>query len=147
RGLRIMLDLGLNHTSYQHPWFQSACADPRSRFRDWYVWSEEEPADSSEGMVFPGVQEATWTYSDRAGAWYHHRFYDFQPDLNISNPDVRNELSKIVSFWERLGVSGFRIDAAPFAIERTEPGANQPDRDYAFLTELRERTSWRRGDA
>jgi maltose alpha-D-glucosyltransferase/alpha-amylase len=144
RGLRIMLDLVLNHTSDKHPWFRSACADPRSRFRDWYVWSEEEPADRSEGMVFPGVQEATWTYSDQAGAWYHHRFYDFQPDLNISNPDVRNELSKIVSFWERLGVGGFRVDAAPFVIEQTGTG---DERDFGFFTELRERTSWRRGDA
>jgi maltose alpha-D-glucosyltransferase/alpha-amylase len=147
RGLRIMLDLVLNHTSNEHPWFRSACADPRSPFRDWYVWSEQEPADRSEGMVFPGVQEATWTYSDQAGAWYHHRFYDFQPDLNIANPVVRDELSKIVSFWERLGVSGFRIDAAPFVIERVEPGGDPHNWDFAFLTELRERTSWRRGDA
>jgi maltose alpha-D-glucosyltransferase / alpha-amylase len=147
RGLRIMLDLVLNHTSDEHPWFRSASTDPRSRYRDWYVWSEDEPADRSEGMVFPGVQEATWTYSDQAGAWYHHRFYDFQPDLNTSNPDVRDELSKIVSFWERLGVSGFRIDAAPFLIERTQPGGDPHNWDFGFLTELRERTSWRRGDA
>jgi maltose alpha-D-glucosyltransferase/alpha-amylase len=147
RGLRIMLDLVLNHTSDEHPWFTSACSDPRSEYRDWYVWSEQEPPDRSEGMVFPGVQQTTWTYSDRAGAWYHHRFYDFQPDLNIANPDVREELAKIVSFWERLGVSGFRIDAAPFVIERTEPGGDPENRDYSVLTELRERMSWRRGDA
>jgi glycosidase len=73
--------------------------------------------------------------------------YDFQPDLNIANPDVREELAKIVSFWDRLGVSGFRIDAAPFVIERTEPGGGPDKRDYSVLTELRERTSWRRGDA
>jgi maltose alpha-D-glucosyltransferase / alpha-amylase len=147
RGLRIMLDLVVNHTSNEHPWFVSACADPRSPYRDWYVWSETEPPDRSEGMVFPGVQAETWTYSDQAGAWYHHRFHDFQPDLNIANPEVRKEIGKIVSFWQRLGVSGFRVDGAPFVIEQTAPGADPRDRDYAFLTELREKTSWRRGDA
>jgi maltose alpha-D-glucosyltransferase/alpha-amylase len=147
RGLRVMLDLVVNHTSDEHPWFRSAVADPRSPYRDWYVWSEQEPTDRSEGMVFPGVQRETWTYSDQAGAWYHHRFHDFQPDLNIANPEVRKEINKIVSFWERLGVSGFRMDAAPFVIERTVPGDGPGDRDYAFLTELREKTSWRRGDA
>jgi maltose alpha-D-glucosyltransferase/alpha-amylase len=147
RGLRVMLDLVLNHTSEEHPWFRSACSDPRSAYRDWYVWSPDEPPDRSEGMVFPGVQQETWTYSDQAGAWYHHRFYDFEPDLNIRHPQVRAELGKVVSFWERLGVSGFRIDAAPFVIEQTEPGGDPEKRDYTFLTELRETTSWRRGDA
>ncbi|MFF5235168.1 alpha-amylase family protein [Dactylosporangium sp. NPDC000521] len=147
RGLRVMLDLVLNHTSDEHPWFTSARSDPRSPYRDWYVWSQEEPPDRTEGMVFPGVQQTTWTYCDQAGAWYHHRFYDFQPDLNICNREVRDELAKIVSFWQRLGVSGFRIDAAPFTIEQTRPGGDPTDRDYAFLTELREKTSWRRGDA
>jgi maltose alpha-D-glucosyltransferase/alpha-amylase len=147
RGLRVMLDLVLNHTSSEHPWFVSACSDPRSPYRDWYVWSDEEPPDRTEGMIFPGVQRETWTYSDLAGAWYHHRFHDFQPDLNILNPQVRAELGKIVSFWQRLGVSGFRIDAAPFVIEQTEAGGDPERRDYSFLTELREMTSWRRGDA
>ncbi|MBL7260274.1 alpha-amylase family protein [Paractinoplanes lichenicola] len=146
RGLRIMLDLVLNHTSDEHPWFTSARTDPRSAHRDWYVWSDQEPPDRDEGMVFPGIQKTTWTYSDQAGAWYHHRFYDFEPDLAIANPDVREELVKIVSFWERLGVSGFRIDAAPFMIECTEPGGDPEHRDFSVLTELRERVSWRRGD-
>ncbi|MEU7872515.1 alpha-amylase family glycosyl hydrolase [Dactylosporangium sp. NPDC049140] len=98
-----------------------------------------------QGMC--AVQRETWTYSDQAGAWYHHRFHDFQPDLNVLNPEVRAELSKVVAFWERLGVSGFRVDAVPFVIERTAPGVDPRDRDYGFLTELREQTSWRRGDA
>ena len=147
RGIRVMLDLVLNHTSDEHPWFQSARADPESPFRDWYVWSEQEPPDRLEGMVFPGVQEATWTYDETAGAWYHHRFYDFQPDLNILNPQVRSEMKKVVTFWQRLGVSGFRLDGAPFLIEETEPGKVDLRRDYGFLVELRERLSWLRGDA
>lgn len=147
RGIRVMLDLVLNHTSDEHPWFQAARSDPRSPYRDWYVWSEEEPPDRAEGMVFPGVQEATWTYDDVAGAWYHHRFYPFQPDLNVLNPHVRSEMKKVVTFWSRLGVSGFRLDGAPFLIEKTAPGGGELPRDYGFLVELRERLSWLRGDA
>jgi maltose alpha-D-glucosyltransferase/alpha-amylase len=147
RGIRVMLDLVLNHTSDEHPWFRAARSDPSSPYRDWYVWSDEEPADRHEGMVFPGVQESTWTFDEVAGAWYHHRFYPFQPDLNVQNPRVRSEMKKVVTFWERLGVSGFRLDGAPFLIERTAPGGGASPRDYGFLTELRERTSWLRGDA
>jgi maltose alpha-D-glucosyltransferase/alpha-amylase len=146
-GVRVMLDLVVNHTSDQHPWFRSACSDPRSPFRDWYVWSETEPPDVEEGMVFPGVQERTWTYDDRVGAWYHHRFYDFQPDLNIRHPQVRDEIRKVMAFWERLGVSGFRIDAAPFVLEQTRAGEPAPRRDYELLVELREQLSWQRGNA
>jgi maltose alpha-D-glucosyltransferase/alpha-amylase len=146
RGLRVILDLVVNHTSFEHPWFQSARSDPRSPYRKWYIWSEGEPPDRAEGMVFPGVQEATWTYDDSAGGWYHHRFYDFEPDLDITNPEVREEIGRIVAFWERLGVSGFRLDAAPFVIEQIGPDIHE-QRRYGFLTELREQLSWQRGDA
>src|SRR3954466_12105159 len=111
RGIRILLDLVVNHTSNEHPWFRSARADRSSPYRDWYVWSDEEPADRRGGMVFPGYQKETWTYDEVAGAWYNLRFYDFQPDLNLANPQVRAELHKIMGFWLRLGVSGFRMDA------------------------------------
>src|SRR4030095_7142812 len=87
-----------------------------------YVWSAAQPPDRRQGMVFPGEQEETWTYDETAGAWYYHRFYKFQPDLNVTNPRVRAEIKKICSFWLQLGVSGFRMDAVPFIIERTEPG-------------------------
>ncbi|MDQ1415657.1 MAG: maltose alpha-D-glucosyltransferase / alpha-amylase [Acidimicrobiaceae bacterium] len=147
RGLRVIIDLVVNHTSDQHPWFQSARSDPASRFRDWYVWSKEEPSDRRQGMVFPGEQDETWTWDEEAGAWYYHRFYNFQPDLNMANPDVRAEVRKIMAFWLQLGVSGFRMDAAPFVIELTR--ANEPDarREYPYLNEFRELLSWRRGDA
>jgi maltose alpha-D-glucosyltransferase / alpha-amylase len=145
RGIRVMLDLVVNHTSDTHPWFQSARSDPKSPFRDWYVWSETEPPDRFEGMVFPGVENETWTYDETAGAWYRHRFYRFEPDLNTDNPAVREEIRKISLFWLRLGVSGFRIDAAPFLIE-PRTGAQQR-RAYAFLGDLREWLSWHRGDA
>jgi maltose alpha-D-glucosyltransferase/alpha-amylase len=145
RGIRVMLDLVVNHTSDAHPWFQAARSDPRSPFRDWYVWSETEPPDRFEGMVFPGVEDEKWTYDEKAGAWYRHRFYRFEPDLNTDNPEVREEIQKIGLFWLTLGVSGFRIDAAPFLVEsRTSPTRHA---EYGFLHELRESLSWHRGDA
>ncbi|MEE3918419.1 alpha-amylase family glycosyl hydrolase [Micromonospora sp. BRA006-A] len=122
RSIRVIIDLVVNHTSDQHPWFQSARSSPDSPYRDWYVWADHEPADRRQGMVFPGEQHETWTYDRTAKAWFYHRFYKFQPDLNIENPKVRAEIKKITSFWLQLGVSGFRMDAVPFIIERTEPG-------------------------
>jgi maltose alpha-D-glucosyltransferase/alpha-amylase len=145
RGIRVMLDLVVNHTSDTHPWFQAARSDPKSPFRDWYVWSDTEPPDRFEGMVFPGVENETWTYDETAAAWYRHRFYRFEPDLNTDNPVVREEIRRITLFWLRLGIAGFRVDAAPFLIEpktRAEQRAA-----YEFLGELREWLSWHRGDA
>ncbi len=147
RGLRVIMDLVVNHTSDEHPWFQAARADPESRYRNWYVWSKEEPSDRFQGMVFPGEQRETWTWDETAGAWYYHRFYEFQPDLNMANPQVRAEVRKIMAFWLQLGVSGFRMDAAPFIIERTQANVPAPSKEYEYLREFRELLSWRRGDA
>ena len=136
RGIRVMIDLVVNHTSDEHPWFQSARSDPSSPYRDWYVWSKEEPTDLRQGMVFPGYQDTTWTFDDEAGQWYYHRFYDFQPDLNMANPRVRQEIEKIIGFWLQLGVAGFRLDAAPFIIELTVPGDPYPRQDFSWLNDL-----------
>ena len=122
-------------TSTRGSWTRAAA--PESKYRDWYVWSDTEPSDRYEGIVFPGEQTETWTYNRTAQAWYYHRFYDFQPDLNIKNPAVRAEILKIMGFWLQLGVAGFRIDAAPFVIEMTEPGNPDSPKDFPFLTELR----------
>ena len=146
RGIRVLVDLVVNHTSDQHPWFQAARSSRESPLRDWYIWSDEEPPDRRDGTVFPGEQRETWSYDEKAGAWYFHRFYDCEPDLNIANPVVRAEIRKIVAYWLRLGVSGFRMDAAPFVIELTRPG-RPSTRDFAFLTELRELAEWRQGEA
>ncbi len=147
RGIRVMIDLVVNHTSDEHPWFQSARSSPDSPYRDWFVWSAEEPPDRHQGMVFPGEQRETWSYDSTAELWYYHRFYDFQPDLNFANPAVREEIKKIMAFWIQLGVSGFRMDAVPFIIELTEPGKNPSPMDFEFLTDLRRHLQWRRGDA
>jgi maltose alpha-D-glucosyltransferase/alpha-amylase len=146
-GIRVMIDLVVNHTSDEHPWFVSARSSPDSPYRDWFVWSTDEPADRYQGMVFPGEQRETWTYDRKAKAWYYHRFYDFQPDLNSSNPEVRAEIKKIMAFWLQLGVAGFRMDAVPFIIELTQPGKDPAPKDFDFLTELRHHVQWRRGDA
>jgi maltose alpha-D-glucosyltransferase/alpha-amylase len=147
RGIRIILDLVVNHTSDQHPWFRSAVSDPASPYRDWYVWSEQEPADRRQGIVFPGEQTETWTWHDEAQAWYYHRFYDFQPDLNWTNPDVRAEIKKVMGFWLQVGASGFRVDAAPFVIELVQPGVQAPPKDFGIMDDWRQDVQWRKGDA
>jgi maltose alpha-D-glucosyltransferase/alpha-amylase len=146
RGIKVMIDLVVNHTSDEHPWFKEAI-DPKSERRDWYIWSADEPADRYQGMVFPGEQKETWTWHDEAQAWYYHRFYKFQPDLNMANPAVRAEVMRIVAFWLQLGVAGFRIDAVPFIIEMTEPGNPSSPMDFRFLSDLRSHAQWRVGDS
>jgi maltose alpha-D-glucosyltransferase/alpha-amylase len=147
RGIRVMIDLVVNHTSDEHPWFVSARSSPDSPYRDWYVWAAQAPPDRYQGMVFPGEQSETWSYDRTARAWYYHRFYDFQPDLNFANPAVRAEVKKIMAFWLRLGVSGFRMDAVPFIIELTEAGKEPATMDFDFLTEMRQHVQWQQGDA
>jgi maltose alpha-D-glucosyltransferase / alpha-amylase len=145
-GLRVIVDLVVNHTSNEHPWFQSARSDRGSRFRDWYVWSDERPRNHDQGMVFPGTQKTTWSFDDASGLWYFHRFYDHQPDLNTSHPAVRNEITRIMGYWLELGVAGFRMDAVPFVIQRKGAGVD-PEQDFDFLHELRHFLQWRCGDA
>ena len=145
-GLRVIVDLVVNHTSDQHRWFKEARKDPHSGYRDWYVWSKSRPKNWNRGMVFPGVQRATWTRDPIARAYYFHRFYDFQPDLNVHNPAVMQELMQVMGFWLQLGVSGFRMDAVPFVIEKK--GANvRPTRDYELLHDMRDFLQWRCRDA
>ncbi|NML45273.1 trehalose synthase [Ramlibacter sp. G-1-2-2] len=146
RGIRVMIDLVVNHTSDQHPWFQEARRDPSSKYREFYVWSDKKPPHADEGMVFPGVQKSTWTRDPVANAYYFHRFYDFQPDLNTQNPAVLAEIRKVMGFWLELGVCGFRMDAMPFVIQTK--GADVKSRErYTLLREFREFLQWRRGDA
>ena len=97
-------------------------------------------------MVFPGVQKSTWTFDKAAGAWYFHQFYDFQPDLNTSNPEVQAEILKIMGFWIQLGVSGFRMDAVPFVISTKGPDIRKPREQYDMLRLFREFLQWRQGD-
>ena len=145
-GMRVIVDLVVNHTSNEHWWFQQARKDPSSAFRDWYVWSKKRPRDHDEGMVFPGVQKTTWTYDKLARQYYFHRFYEFQPDLDTMNPAVRREIMRVMGFWLQLGVSGFRMDAVPFLISSKGAGV-RPKQDYEMLHQMRDFLQWRRRDA
>lgn len=146
RGIKVIVDLVVNHTSDRHLWFQEARAEESAQHRDWYVWSKKRPPGWNKGMVFPGVQDATWTRDPEAKAYYYHRFYDFQPDLNMDNPAVRTEVRRIMGYWLQLGVAGFRVDAVPFVIESTQPGKKSVQR-FEYLEEFRKFLQWRCGDA
>ena len=98
-------------------------------------------------MVFPGVQKSTWTLDKKTKCYYHHRFYDHQPDLNMENPEVRDEISRIMGYWLQLGVAGFRVDAVPFILEASKPGKKNPELRFEYLKEMRRFLQWRSGDA
>ena len=148
RGLHIIVDLVPNHTSDQHPWFQAARQDPDSPYRAYYVWREDDPGDTSGQVVFPGEQHGIWTRDEAAKAYYLHRFFAFQPDLNFANPEVREEFRTIMGLWLQLGVGGFRVDAAPFLIELTGL-AQTTDGELAhqYLRELHDFAMVRQGNA
>ncbi|WP_105402516.1 alpha-amylase family protein [Neorhizobium sp. T25_27] len=116
-GIRVIIDLVVNHTSDQHPWFQAARRDDKTRYRDYYVWSgDPPPVAAGAKSIFPGEVDSLWTYDEVARAYYFHNFYEFQPELNAANPQVREEILRIVDYWIAFGVSGFRLDAAPLII-------------------------------
>jgi trehalose synthase len=124
RGMRVIVDLVVNHTSDRHPWFRSSRRSKDSPHRDWYVWAAEEPEQPHAEVVFPDAEDSIWTRDDKTGEWYLHHFYSHQPDLNIANPAVRDEIAKIAGFWLQLGVDGFRVDAVPFLIDTEATGAD-----------------------
>jgi maltose alpha-D-glucosyltransferase / alpha-amylase len=146
RGIRVLIDLVVNHTSDRHPWFRAA-RDPRSPLHDWYVWSKKRPTNFRKGVVFPGEQTETWLYDREAREYYFHRFYDFQPDLDMDNPRVREEVRRIMGFWLQLGVAGFRVDAVPFILEEPPRSRTKPTIHFEYLKEFREFLQWRVGDA
>ncbi len=149
RGIKVLIDLVVNHTSDQHPWFQKAREDPDSKYRDYYVWVDEPPTDPGKESVFPGEVEDSrvWTYDSEADAYYYHRFYPFQPDLNTANPAVREEIYKIMKFWLQLGVDGFRVDAATLMIEPKHPDAEESDDPHELLRSLKRHAVTKRGGA
>ena len=147
RGMRVIVDLVVNHTSVEHPWFQSARSDPASPFRDWYVWSDDPDEDDQLPEVFPGQQGGVWAYDRKAGRHYLHRFYRHQPDLNIANPAVRAEIARIIGFWLQLGVSGFRVDAVPFLLELAGIKDAPTVDPHRYMKQLRAFVQRRQGDA
>ena len=145
-GIRVVVDLVVNHTSADHPWFQSARSSRESPYRDWYVWVDEPPAEELD-VIFPDQESSNWEYDEQAGQHYLHRFYTSQPDLNLANPAVRDELSRIMGFWVQLGVAGFRVDAAPYLIGSAGVEGAMPQDPHDILREMRAFLSRRRGDA
>jgi len=146
RGIRVLVDLVVNHTSIEHPWFQSARQDKNSKYRDYYVWSNN-PQSDPDLIAFPTQEDSIWEYDEQAGAFYLHHFYKEQPDLNIGNPKVQDEILRIMGFWLELGVSGFRIDAASFLIEEVGiKGVTSEDLKH-FLERMRAFLAARRADA
>lgn len=115
--MRVIIDLVLNHTSSDHPWFQQARGNPQSPYFNWYSWSAGKPSNQNEGMAFEGVQHEIWTFDTLAKKYYYHRFYNFEPDLNTQNHAVQTECLKIIKHWMSTGIDGFREDAVPFFIE------------------------------
>jgi maltose alpha-D-glucosyltransferase/alpha-amylase len=146
RGIKVIIDLVVNHTSDRHPWFQEA-RDRDSSRREWYIWSDHRPPDWNKGMVFPGVQKSTWSYDKKSKAYYFHRFYEFQPDLNMDVPAVRTEVRRVLGYWLELGVAGFRVDAVPFLIESKVPGEETGELRLEYLSEIRSFLQWRVGNA
>jgi trehalose synthase len=145
RGMRVILDLVVNHTSDQHPWFREARSSPDSRFRDYFVWRDRPARTPKASVVFPDAEDSIWARDERSGQWYLHHFYSHQPDLNIGNPQVREEIAKIAGFWLELGVDGFRVDAVPFLIDTSQVGGVDLD-PHQILKLLRSFISRRRGD-
>ncbi|HEX2535202.1 MAG TPA: alpha-amylase family protein [Chitinophagaceae bacterium] len=136
--IRILIDLVVNHTSVEHPWFQEARRDRNAPYRDYYVWSDEPLAYEKEHLMLTGEEDTMWTYDPVAGQYYLHRFYKEQPDLNIACPAVRDEIRRIIEFWLKEGVSGFRIDAAEMLIEPYGIRGAEVKELETFLDELRD---------
>jgi len=138
RGLRIIADLVLNHTSDQHPWFQKSRTDPHSKYRDYYVWSETKDKYSDARIIFLDTEVSNWTFDEEAGLYFWHRFYSSQPDLNYDNPKVREEMLRVMDFWLEMGIDGFRADAVPYLIEREGTNCENLPETHQILKDIRE---------
>lgn len=144
RGMRVIVDLVVNHTSDRHPWFVSARRSVNSPYRDFYVW-RDEPPKNEQPTVFPGEEASVWELDEKSGQYFQHVFYKHQPDLNVANPRVRDEIAKTIGFWLALGVSGFRIDAVPFFLDLPD-GVDLGD-PHELLRDLKRFLQRRAGDA
>ena len=137
RGLRVITELVLNHTSDQHAWFQEARSSPDSPKRDWYVWSDTDDRYPNVRIIFLDTEQSNWAWDPISKAYYWHRFFSHQPDLNYDNPAVREEVWKVIRFWLDLGVDGFRVDAVPYLIEREGTSCENLPETHEVLKFLR----------
>jgi trehalose synthase len=147
RGIRVIADLVVNHTSNQHPWFKAARRSKDNPYRDYYVWRSDPPPDTKDKVVFPDKEDSIWEPDEKTGEWYLHHFYKHQPDLNFANPAVRDEIAKSIGFWLQVGIAGFRVDAVPFLIADVDTaGDDVPGDPHEYLKALRAFLGRRRGD-
>jgi maltose alpha-D-glucosyltransferase/alpha-amylase len=137
RGLHIITDLVVNHTSDQHPWFQAARQDRHSPYRDYYVWSDSDHKYGGVRIIFVDTEKSNWTWDEVAGQYFWHRFYSHQPDLNYDSPAVRDEMLNVMKFWLNLGVDGFRVDAVPYLFEREGTSCENLPETHTYLKEMR----------
>ncbi|WP_193596876.1 alpha-amylase family protein [Microbacterium sp. YJN-G] len=144
RGIRVVMDLVVNHTSDRHPWFVSARRSRESKHREYYVWRDRPPRGQQK-VVFPGEEESIWELDERTGQYFLHSFYRHQPDLNLANPEVRAEIARVIGFWLKLGIDGFRVDAVPFLV--TREGIADTQDPHSFLRELHRFVGRRQGSA
>ncbi len=144
RGMRVVTELVLNHTSDQHPWFQEA-RDPASPRHDWYVWSETPDKYQETRIIFTDTEVSNWAWDRKAGKYYWHRFFSHQPDLNYDNPEVRQAMKDVMFFWLDMGVDGLRLDAVPYLYEREGTNCENLPETIDFLVELRQAIEARYG--
>src|SRR5216684_2451816 len=137
RGLRILTELVVNHTSDQHPWFQEARRDPNSPKRDWYVWSDTDQKYRGARIIFLDSERSNWTWDPVAQQYYWHRFFSHQPDLNFDNPKVQEAIFEVMKYWLDMGIDGFRCDAVPYLFEREGTNCENLPETHAFSKKLR----------
>ena len=137
RGMRVIADLVVNHTSDQHPWFQEARRNPASPRRHYYVWNDDDRKYKDARIIFVDTERSNWTWDQTAGQYYWHRFFSHQPDLNYDNPDVQQAMLDVMSFWLDKGLDGFRCDAVPYLFEREGTSCENLPETHAFLKRLR----------
>ncbi len=137
RRIRVIADLVMNHTSDQHPWFQDARRSPNSRYRNYYVWSQTYQKYADARIIFTDTERSNWSWDADAGAYYWHRFFSHQPDLNYDNPQVRRAMLRMIRFWLDMGLDGFRMDAVPYLYEREGTNCENLEETHAYLREVR----------
>src|SRR5690606_30092422 len=132
RGMRVVIDLVLNHTSDQHPWFQSSRSDPEGPYGDFYVWRDDATGYPDARIIFVDTETSNWTFDPVRRQYFWHRFFHHQPDLNYENPRVREAMFDVVRFWARTGVDGFRLDAVPYLFEEEGTDCENLPRTHEF---------------
>ncbi len=146
RGIRVLADLVLNHTSDRHSWFQTARASTDPKLRNFYVWSDDPNKYSGTRIIFTDTEHSNWTWDDTARHYYWHRFFSHQPDLNFDNPAVRREMLRVMRFWLDMGLDGFRCDAVPYLFEREGTNCENLPETHQYLKEIRRVVDERYGD-